>query len=149
MQIKRLDKNEIEDFRDLIEIFKIVLENDIQIPNNQHLSKLLSMPDFMVFVVKINNKVVDGLTIYVLHQYYSEKSLAYIYDVGIAPDFQRKGLGKALIAEVCNFCKANGFDDAYVEAEDEDIEAVNFYRKTNFNSELIARHFTYTFTDAT
>jgi aminoglycoside 3-N-acetyltransferase I len=147
MQINRLSKNEIDDFRDLIEIFKIVFENDIQIPSNQYLSKLLSNPDFIVFVVKIENKVVGGLTVYILHQYYSEKPLAYIYDVGIALDFQRKGLGKALMNEICAFCKINGFDDAYVEVEEEDIDAVNFYRKTNFSSEIGARHFTYSFTE--
>jgi aminoglycoside 3-N-acetyltransferase I len=99
----------------------------------------------MAFVVKVNNKVVGGLTIYVLHGYYGTKPIAYIYDVGIAPEFQGKGFGKALIAQVCDFCKTNGFEDAYVEAERDDIGAVNFYRKTKFSNEINAIHFTYSF----
>jgi aminoglycoside 3-N-acetyltransferase I len=147
MEIKRLNQNETADFKNLIEIFIEVFENSVEIPNNQHLSKLLSNPNFMVFVAKINDKVVGGLTIYVLHQYYSEKPLAYIYDVGIAPDFQGKGIGKALLIECCNFCEVNGFDEAYVEAESDDMDAVSFYRKTKFSKETLAVHFTYSFTD--
>jgi aminoglycoside 3-N-acetyltransferase I len=145
MEIKKLDKNEISDFRNLIEIFKDVFGNTGQIPGNDHLGRLLSNPDFMVFVVKINGKVAGGLTVYVLHSYYSVKSTAYIYDAGITPGFQGQGLGKALISGVCSFCKQHNFEDAYVEAESDDIDAVNFYRKTNFSHEMDAKHFTYLF----
>lgn len=145
MEIKRLGKHDISDFRNLIEIFKDVFENEEQIPDNNRLGNLLSNTDFMVFVVKLNDKVVGGLTIYVLHRYYSVKPIAYIYDVGISPNHQRQGFGKALIAEVCKICKENGFEDAYVEAESDDSDAVSFYRKTKFTNEMNAIHFTYTF----
>jgi aminoglycoside 3-N-acetyltransferase I len=145
MEIKKLNHNEVSDFRSLVEIFKTVFENEEQITDNEQLGKLLSKPDFMVFVVRQNEKIVGGLTIYILHRYFGTKPVAYIYDVGIKPELQGQGLGKALIAEVCNYCKDNGFEDAYVEAESDDIDAVNFYRKTKFRSEMNAIHFTYTF----
>lgn len=146
MEIKKLNSGSLANFKSLIEIFKDVFENDEPIANDEQLGKLLTNPDFFVFVVLLNNEVVGGLTIYVLHRYYDTKPIAYIYDVGISPDFQGQGLGKALIAEVCNFCKQNDFEDAYVEAESDDIDAVNFYRKTKFNSEMNAIHFTYDLT---
>ncbi len=145
MEIKKLEKSEISEFENLIKIFKDVFENEEQIPNKEYLGILLSNPDFIVFIVKLNNKVVGGLTIYVLHSYYCKKPIAYIYDVGIASEFQGKGFGKALITEVCNFCRINGFEDAFVEAESNDMDAVNFYRKTKFNTEMNAIHFTYSF----
>jgi aminoglycoside 3-N-acetyltransferase I len=143
MEIEKLNSDSLTDFKSLIEIFKEVFENDEPVANNEQLEKLLSNPDFFAFVIKVNSKVVGGLTIYILHRYYCTKSTAYIYDVGVSPNFQRQGLGKALIAEVCNFCKQNNFEDAYVAAESDDIEAVEFYRKTKFSSELNATHFTY------
>lgn len=145
MEIQKLSPNDVNYFKSLIEIFKRVFENDEAIANAEQLNKLLSTPDFLVFVVTLNNKVIGGLTIYVLHRYYHSKPVAYIYDVGIEPNFQGKGFGKALITEVCNFCKQNGFEDAYVEAESEDIDAVQFYRKTKFTTEMNAIHFTYSF----
>jgi aminoglycoside 3-N-acetyltransferase I len=147
MEIKKLNQNEISDFSNLIKIFNEVFENNAPLPPDEHLGRLLSNPDFMVFVVRLNGKVIGGLTIYILHRYYSVKPVAYIYDVGIAPNFQRQGFGKALIEAVCRFCKNNGFEDAYVEAEADDIDAVSFYRKTTFTTEMNATHFTYTFVD--
>ena len=144
MEIIELNSNEVLDFRDLVGIFKEVFENEEAISDNEHLCKILSNPDFKVFVVRKNNKVVGGLTIYILHRYFGNKPVAYIYDVGITPEFQGQGLGKALIVEVCKYCKDNGFEDAYVEAESDDLDAVNFYRKTKFNNEMNAIHFTYT-----
>jgi aminoglycoside 3-N-acetyltransferase I len=145
MQIKKLEKGDISDFTKLIHIFKDVFENEEEVALPEQLEKLLSNPDFLVFVVSINDEVIGGLTIYVLQSYYHSKPVAYIYDVGIAPHFQGKGYGKALMAEVCNFCRQNGFEDAYVEAESDDIAAVEFYRKTKFSSEMNATHFTYSF----
>ncbi len=144
-EIQKLNRNEVEDFRDLVKIFKDVFENEEQISEKKQLAKLLSNPDFIVFVVKQNDKIVGGLTIYVLQRYYGTKPVAYIYDVGVSPDFQGKGLGTSLIAEVCKYCKDNGFEDAYVEAESDDIDAVNFYKKTKFSGEINAIQFTYTF----
>lgn len=145
MEIRKLNHNEVSHFRSLVEIFKNVFENEEQITDNEQLGKLLSNPDFIVFVVSQNNKIVGGLTIYILHRYFGTKPVAYIYDVGIKPELQGQGLGKALIAKVCKYCNDNGFEDAYVEAESDDIDAVNFYRKTKFTSEMNAIHFTYTF----
>ena len=145
MKIKKLEKSEISDFKALIEIFKEVFENDEKILESEQLGDLLSKPDFMVFVVTLDGNVIGGLTIYVLHRYYASKPLAYIYDVGISPMYQGKGFGKALMAEVCLFCKQNNFEDAYVEAESDDIDAVNFYRRTKFTTEMNATHFTYSF----
>lgn len=143
MEIKKLNSDSVVDFKSLIEIFKKVFENEEPIANDNQLVKLLSNPDFFVFVLMSNGIVIGGLTIYVLHRYYGTKPIAYIYDVGINPDYQRQGLGKVLIAEVCSFCKQNDFEYAYVEAESDDIDAVSFYRKTKYNSELNAIHFTY------
>ena len=145
MEIKKIKPNEVSDFRSLVEIFKIVFENEEQISDNEHLGKLLTNPDFIAFVIRKNNVIVGGLTIYILHRYFSTKPVAYIYDVAITPEFQGQGLGKALIKEVCKYCENNGFEDAYVEAESDDIDAVNFYRKTKFSNEMNAIHFTYNF----
>lgn len=135
----------MSDFKDLIEVFKVVFGNEEATPESEYLATLLANPCFIVFVVKIKDKVVGGLTIYVLHRYYNTRPSAYIYDLGILPYYQRQGLGKALITEVCMFCAQNNFEEAYVEAESDDIDAVSFYRKTKSTSEINATHFNYSF----
>jgi aminoglycoside 3-N-acetyltransferase I len=147
MEIKKLNENEVEAFINLVQIFKEVFEHKDELPPNNHLSKLLSNPDFLVFVVMLNNKVVGGLTVYVLHRYFGTKPEAYIYDVGISLPYQGQGIGKSLIEAVCKYCKENNFEDAYVEAESDDIDAIKFYSKTSYTSQLKALHFTYLFND--
>lgn len=147
MEIKQLKKNEIAQFIALIEIFKTVFEHDDPVTDSEQLSKLLSNPDFKVFAVLLNHEVVGGLTIYLLHSYFNSKPIAYIYDVGISPQHQGKGFGKALLNEVGNFCIQNNVEEAYVEAESDDIDAIQFYRKTKPSNEMNAVHFTYTFDD--
>lgn len=145
MEIKKLTIHNTKRFVELLLVFKEVFDNDRELPDQDYLAKLLSNPDFFVFVAIDKGIVIAGVTIYVLHQYYSEKPLAYIYDVGVSQNYQGQGIGKSLISHICNYCKENGFEDAYVEAESDDIEAINFYRKTNFTGELKAIHFTYSF----
>ena len=145
MEIRKLNQSEVSQFKSLIGIFKEVFENMDTMPSEEYLSKLLQNPNFFVLVAIVDSKIVGGLTVYILHSYYVEKPVAYIYDVGILPQYQRQGIGKSLMEFLIQFCRENGFREAYVEAETEDLDAVNFYRKTNFSHELQATHFKYFF----
>ncbi len=80
-----------------------------------------------------------------MDRYDTEKPFAYIYDIAVLTGFQRKGIGKLLIAGFNDYCEKNGFSEVFVQAETDDIEAVNFYRTTPISSELRATHFTYSF----
>jgi aminoglycoside 3-N-acetyltransferase I len=145
MEIRKLNQSEVFHFKSLIGIFIEVFENTDTMPSEEYLSKLLQNSDFFVLVASVDSRIVGGLSVYVLHSYYAEKPVAYIYDVGILPQYQRQGIGKSLITYLSQYCIENGFQEAYVEAETDDLDAVNFYRKTNFSHELQATHFTYFF----
>lgn len=144
VEFKILSSKDLNDFKALICVFELVFEfEDFKIPSDNHLQKVLEKSDFFVLVALIDNKVVGGLTVYVLNQYYSIKPLAYIYDVGILNNYQRKGIGKKLMSYLTNYCKENGFEEAYVEAELEDLDAINFYKSTPFSNTIQATHFSY------
>ncbi len=144
MDVVKLSLGEVSDFSSLVNIFTEVFESEEAIADEEQLNKLLANPDFLVFVVKEGQRVLGGLTGYVLHGYYGTKPAAYIYDVGVSPEWQGRGLGKLLMAEVCRYCHDSGFESVYVEAESDDEDAVSFYRKTNFSSEMSVLQFTYT-----
>lgn len=145
MAIQKLNATDLADFVSLIEIFQEVFENSAPILNHHHLSQVLLNAQFLVFVVKVEQQVVGGLTIHVLPSYYDSKPMAFIYDVGISPPFQGQGWGKSLLAEACAYCRFQGFGEAFVEAESDDIDAIGFYRSTAFSSEMDAKQFTYRF----
>lgn len=146
IEIKKLTHEEVGDFASLIGIFADVFEiEDFDAPTESHWRDLLAKPDFFVLVAMHQGTVIGGLTVYVLHMYHQVRPVAYIYDVGVAPAYQRQGVGKALLKFLSSYCQANGLEDAYVEAETDDLAAVSFYRSTPFSSELQATHFTYFF----
>ncbi len=144
MTVQKLTSQDINDFIELIQVFSQTFEiPDVEIPNKEYLNRLIANPDFWVFVVKFNGTVIGGLTVYILHGYYSEQPIAYIYDVGVLPEHQRKGAGKMLMKYLIEYCQNNYFKCAYVEAEADDFDAINFYNSTQPHSILNATHFTY------
>ena len=144
VEIQILTPEDTDCFSELIKVFEKVFEwENFSPPTNSYLQRLLNNKSFLVFVAKTNHSLLGGLTAHVLYRYDTEKPSAYIYDMAVSPQFQRKGIGKLLIATLNDYCKKNGFSEVFVQAETNDHQAVNFYRTTPNTSELQATHFTY------
>jgi aminoglycoside 3-N-acetyltransferase I len=142
--IKKLAATDLQQFIRLIHIFQQVFEwENKPLPRREYLQGVLDKSDFMVFVLLMNHEVIGGLTAHVLAGYDSEKPSAYIYDVAVAPDFQRKGFGKKLMAAFNVYCSTQGFKETFVQAETGDEHAVQFYRGTAVTMELPAIQFVY------
>ena len=143
-QIEILLPESVHNFTELIKIYHTVFDMDNDgIPGENYLKKLLQKDDFLVFVAKADDKVVGGLTVYILHGYYTTKPTAYIYDVGVCVEYQRKGVGRHLLSALLDYCKVRNYECAYVEAEASDKNALAFYRSIRISSELHAIQFTY------
>lgn len=146
IEILKLNHSNIAEFSRLIKVFEEVFEWDnFSLPHKSHLQKILKNKSILVFVAKIDEQLVGGLTAHILESYNSEKPSAYIYDIAVLAHLQRNGIGKLLITTLNDFCCKNGFNEVFVQAETEDIQAVNFYRTTAISSEIKATHFTYSF----
>jgi aminoglycoside 3-N-acetyltransferase I len=142
--IKKLKAHQLNEFVDLIGIFEEVFEmENFSLPGKEHLQALLNKPGFMVFVATVDNHVVGGLTAYTLDQYYSEKPLAYIYDLAVLEKYQRQGIGKMLVASITSFCEKSGYEEVFVQADKADDYALDFYRKTSITNEEEVVHFYY------
>ncbi len=145
IDIKILSNQDIEDFSKLIDVFEDVFKmENFNKPDDKYLQQMLTKSNFFVLLAKAENKVLGGLTVYVLDQYYSHKPLAYIYDLAIAEAYQRKGIGTALIAYLSNYCKEKGFEEVFVQADRSDAYALDFYRQTKPSQEEDVVHFSYT-----
>ena len=131
IEVKKLTSGDLVRFVDLIRVFEEVFEmQQFKIPPHDHLQRLLETEGFMVFVASHDNKVVGGLTAYTLQQYYSVRPLAYIYDLAVVGSLQRQGIGKQLIVALNKFCKDEGMEEVFVQADEEDTHALDFYRST-------------------
>jgi len=94
------------------------------------------------FVALSDNKVVGGLTSYIMQQYYSASPLVYIFDLAIKAEFRRKGIGTMLIADNNNYCKTINAEEVMVQADEVDDHAIDFYRSTGAIAQKVI-HFDY------
>ncbi|PSR56468.1 AAC(3)-I family aminoglycoside 3-N-acetyltransferase [Adhaeribacter arboris] len=115
------------------------------LPEPVAFTKVLHNPYLIVIIARANKKLVSSLTAHVLDRYDSEKPSAYVYDLAVLTSFQQKRIGKKLMATLNEYCSTKGFQEVFVQAETNDLQAVNFYRSTPLSNELQATHFTYLF----
>lgn len=143
VEVHALSGNEIERFTELIDLFENVfeMENFVK-PPTEYLRRVLNEKGFFVIVALSENRVVGGLTAYTLQQYYSEKPLAYIYDLAVHTEYQRKGIGKKIIQFFKEFCNQLGYEEIFVQADKVDDHALRFYRLTGGVEEDVS-HFYY------
>lgn len=145
MEILKLDERDVNKFTELIALFEDVFEMEpFRKPSVRYLKDLLNKKDFFVFVAVKDKQIVGGLTAYSLDQYYSERPIAYIYDLAVSRAFQRQGIGKSLIKKIEDYCYKNGFEEVFVQADKVDAYALDFYRSTNVTAEEQVVHFYYT-----
>jgi aminoglycoside 3-N-acetyltransferase I len=141
--IKKLTSKDIAAFTKLLRVFEDVFELDpLPLPDQHYLQQLLNDKNFFVYVALQNQNVLGGLTAYRLAQYHSTRPLVYIHDLAVATDRQRQGIGKRLVSALLHQCREIGAEGMFVQAEEEDAHAIDFYRATGSPGERIY-HFYY------
>lgn len=90
--------------------------------------------------VAVDNGSIVGFVAVKLHP---EDSMGEIYMVAVEPDFQRQGIGKALIEYALNWMKNAGMSIAMVETAGDEghAPARNTYEKAGFELFPVARYF--------
>jgi len=142
-EYKQLRQGDEVAFAQLIQLFDEVFENETPAtPNAKQLTDLLKKPGFIAFAAINENEVIGGLTAYELPSYYSAQSEVYIYDIAVKQDFQRMGIGQQLLSSLAIFCKQHNIKTMFVEAHEEDKEAVDFYHKAGGQAEKVI-HFNF------
>lgn len=137
-EIKLLEKQDTDIFKKLISLFHKVFEVEKTTgTEDAYLINLLENPDFIIICIILENEVVGGLTAYVLKRYYAAYSEVYIYDIAVEPTFQRTGLGKKLIAFLALYCTQKGIACMFVQANEEDKHAIDFYHGTGGKAEKV------------
>lgn len=134
-----------EEFQGLLEVFREVFDwEESEFSDSSYLANLMGNPQFLVLVAMVEDKIVRGLTAYLLPGYQTKKSSIFIYDLGVATSFQRQGIGKSLIDKLLDYAKNHQIQDVFVDTELEDNEdALAFYQKTGFDSQAKVAQYTY------
>lgn len=134
----------VNQFKELLDVFAEVFEWNNSKTNTDYIAGVLENKSFLSLAATVNNKVIGGLTAYILPDYENCKSMIYIYDLGVKTSFQKKGIGKKLIQYLIEYARENDFEEIFVDTEQYNNEdAISFYKKTPFDSEMKVLQYSY------
>lgn len=128
MRLKKLNPSDRELARALFTLMAEVFEEDSGALSDGYIDRLLGREDFWAIAAFAGEDLIGGLTAHTLPMTRSEASELFIYDIAVRGDQQRKGVGRALVAELRAQAATRGIHDVFVPADNEDTHALDFYR---------------------
>lgn len=93
-----------------------------------YIENLLARDDFFGFAALVDGDVVGGITAHALLMTRVEARELFIYDLAVEPAHQRRGIGGALVAAARSAAADAGISVAFVPADGDDTDAIDFYR---------------------
>ncbi len=133
--ITQLDKDDTTLATRLIILFAEVFEEKKTPVNKTSVTVLLNNPAFIALVALDGNNVIGGITAYELPMLAKAKPEIFVYDVAVQHEYQRKGIGKKLMAALLALAKERGAGDVFVAAHHEDKHAMKFYKSLGGKAE--------------
>ena len=95
---------------------------------DDYVDALLGRADFWALAALEAGEPVGGITAHVLPMTRSPSRELFVYDVAVRDDRQRRGIGSALLVELCAQAGREGIESVFVAVADEDVHAMDFYR---------------------
>lgn len=110
--------------------------------SDEYLKRLLGRAEFWAIAAFAGDDLVGGLTAHTLPMTRAESSEIFIYDIAVCADRQRQGVGRLLISSLRADAAAEGIEDIFVPADNDDARALDFYRALG-GEPLAVTHFTF------
>ena len=114
---------------------KRALEFDVSINSPEHLREKLASPQKLLFVAQ-KIKTIVGIA---FGEIVGESGLARLGWIGVHPEHQRQGIGRALLKEFIERCKQKGCHKVTLYTLSVLIPAMNLYLKCGFVPEAYLR----------
>jgi aminoglycoside 3-N-acetyltransferase I len=142
--VRRLSKEDLTFMRSLNVLFGEVFDDaenyQNNLPHDDYLYRFLANENNIVLVALSDGKVVSGIAAYVLDKFEQERREVYIYDLAVANEHHRKGIGRGLIEELKNVARKSGAYVVFVQADEGDA-AIKFYESLSPSENLRTRNF--------
>ena len=143
IEIKKLN-DDIAALKQLISLYAEVFETPVfTMPDDPYLKGLLQNP-VQFFVIALKDKTIaGGLTAYILPSVYRPSPDIYLYDIAVKKNLQRSGIGTLLMHRLFEEGKKLDVPEVFVQADNVDRHALNFYKKLGGHAETGVTHFSY------
>jgi len=128
MLIRRLAAGDRELARTTFAMMADVFEERPRALPDDYVDALLARADFWALAALEDDVPVGCITAHVLPMTRSPARELFVYDVAVREDRQRRGVGRAMLVELCAQAGRAGIESVFVAAADEDVHAMDFYR---------------------
>ncbi len=139
MNYKRISRDNIEDFKKLLEVFKKAFNGEgyeNPLPTHEYLSKILEDNNYIVLVAEKDKKVVGGLIALLIKKWEQSRSEMFIYDLAVAEEFRRQGIATGMITKLKEIAKDCGAYVIFVQADKGDDAAIALYESLGEKEEV-------------
>ncbi|WIG99180.1 GNAT family N-acetyltransferase [Myxococcus sp. SDU36] len=129
-RVHRIGDTDLALMRELNGVFAEAFEDAASYsspPEDDYLRAVLRREETVVLVAQIDGRVVGGIVAYELPKLEARRSELYLYDLAVATPHRRKGIARALLAELCALATARGISAVFVQAVPSDGPAVALY----------------------
>jgi aminoglycoside 3-N-acetyltransferase I len=127
-QIRRLMPSDAKLALSMFAVMARAFEEPFESPGADYVQRLLSRADFWALAALIGEHPVGGLTAFTLPLTRAPEDELFIYDIAVAPEHQRQGIGRRLVQSVRDLAAQRGITTTWVPAENVDDHALDFYR---------------------
>ncbi|MES2521753.1 MAG: GNAT family N-acetyltransferase [Gemmatimonadota bacterium] len=128
--VRRLGPGDRDLARRLFAMMDDVFEAASEPLGDAYVDTLLGRTSFWAVAALSGNDVVGGLTAHELPMTRAETHELFIYDVAVHAEHRRQGIGRQLLRVLCAEAGIAGIENVFVPVENEDEEALEFYRAT-------------------
>ncbi len=128
LRIRRLRSGDEQLAHKLFRVITDVFEQDPSPLSPEYVSKLLGSAAFWALAALAGDQIAGGITAHTLPMTRSQEFELFIYDLAVPAEYQRRGIGRALMTSLLDAARAEGIQTAIVPVEPEDTHALDFYR---------------------
>jgi aminoglycoside 3-N-acetyltransferase I len=96
--------------------------------SDAYLDRLLARADFWAIAAFVDGAIAGGITAHTLWMTRAQSAEILVYDLAVRPELQRRGIGQRLIAALRQAAAREAITNVFVDAENEDTHALDFYR---------------------
>ena len=97
--------------------------------------RFLAHPGTLLLVARWDGEACGFLTAYRLQRFDRRSAEVLLYEIGVEEPFQRRGVGRALVAEATRWAAEVGADELWVLTEDDNAPARALYAATGGREE--------------
>lgn len=127
IQVRRLGAGERQLARDTFALMAAVFGEPHTSLSDGYVDRLLQRPEMWVFAATLDGAVIGGMTAHTLMMTAFEGEEILLYDIAVAPEYQRRGAGRQLIDALRHEASTLGIQTVFVPADSDDAEAIAFY----------------------